>query len=90
MLAEKTLDQPIYVEMRLVDQADKLERLLLSEEEIAALEKLAISGEFDSEKSNFHKRQGFTEYKSHLIVLHTNQKVVLLFCGLIPQGGIKN
>ncbi|QJB46264.1 hypothetical protein [Dolichospermum flos-aquae] len=49
MLAEKTLDQPIYVEMRLVDQADKLERLLLSEEEIAALEKLAMSGEFDSE-----------------------------------------
>jgi hypothetical protein len=40
MLAEKTLDQPIYIEMRLVDQADKLERLLLSEEEIAALEKL--------------------------------------------------
>ncbi len=49
MLAEKTLDQPIYIEMRLVDQADKLERLLLSEEEIAALEKLAMSGEFDSE-----------------------------------------
>ena len=49
MLAEKTLDQPIYVEMRLVDQADKLERLLLSEEEIAALEKLGMSGEFDSE-----------------------------------------
>ncbi|MDB9451355.1 hypothetical protein [Dolichospermum circinale] len=49
MLAEKTLDQPIYVEMRLVDQVDKLERLLLSEEEIAALEKLAMSGEFDSE-----------------------------------------
>jgi hypothetical protein len=44
----------------------------------------------DSEKSNFHKRQGFTEYKSHLIVPHTNQKVTLLFCGLIPQGGIKN
>jgi hypothetical protein len=37
----------------------------------------------DSEKSNFHKRQGFTEYKSHLIVPHTNQKVVLLFCGLV-------
>ena len=49
MLAEKTLDQPIYVEMRLVDQADKLERLLLSEEEIAALEKLAMSELFDSE-----------------------------------------
>ncbi len=49
MLAEKTLDQPTSIEMRLVDQADKLERLLLSEEEIAALEKLAMSGEFDSE-----------------------------------------
>ena len=49
MLAEKTLNQPTYIEMRLVDQADKLERLLLSEEEIAALEKLAMSGEFDSE-----------------------------------------
>ncbi len=48
MLAEKTLDQPT-VEMRLVDQADRLERLLLSEEEIAALEKLAMSGVFDSE-----------------------------------------
>ena len=47
MLAEKTLDQPT-VEMRLVDQADRLERLLLSEEEIAALEKLAMSGVFDS------------------------------------------
>ena len=48
MLAEKTLNQPT-VEMRLVDQVDKLERLLLSEEEIAALEKLAMSGVFDSE-----------------------------------------
>jgi hypothetical protein len=48
MLAEKTLDQPT-IEMRLVDQADRLERLLLSEEEIATLEKLAMSGVFDSE-----------------------------------------
>ncbi|MBE9258749.1 MULTISPECIES: hypothetical protein [Dolichospermum] len=48
MLAEKTLSQPT-IEMRLVDQADKLERLLLSEEEIATLEKLAMSGVFDSE-----------------------------------------
>jgi len=48
MLAEKTLNQPT-IEMRLVDQVDKLERLLLSEEEIAALEKLAMSGVFDSE-----------------------------------------
>ena len=48
MLAEKTLSQPT-IEMRLVDQADKLEKLLLSEEEIATLEKLAMSGVFDSE-----------------------------------------
>lgn len=48
MLAEKTLSQPT-LDMRLVDQADKLEKLLLSEEEIAALEKLAMSGVFDSE-----------------------------------------
>jgi hypothetical protein len=48
MLAEKTLSQST-IEMRLVDQADKLEKLLLSEEEIATLEKLAMSGVFDSE-----------------------------------------
>ena len=48
MLAEKTLDQPTYIEMRLVDQADKLEKLLLSDEEISALEKLAMSEVFDS------------------------------------------
>ncbi|MBD2569722.1 hypothetical protein [Anabaena lutea] len=48
MLAEKTLTQPT-IEMHLVDQADKLEQLLLSDEEIAALEKLAMSGVFDSE-----------------------------------------
>jgi hypothetical protein len=48
MLAEKTLDKPT-IEMRLVDQADKLEKLLLSDEEIAALEKLAMSEVFDSE-----------------------------------------
>ncbi len=48
MLAEKTLDKPTK-EIRLVDQADKLEQLLLSDEEIAALEKLAMSGVFDSE-----------------------------------------
>jgi len=47
MLAEKTLTQPTR-EIRLVDQADKLEKLLLSDEEIAALEKLAMSGVFDS------------------------------------------
>jgi len=47
MLAEKTLT-PATTEMRLVDKADKLEQLLLSEEEIAALEKLAMSGVFDS------------------------------------------
>ena len=43
----KNTDQPT-IEMRLVDQADKLEQLLLSDEEIAALEKLAMSGEFES------------------------------------------
>ncbi|MDZ8107227.1 MAG: hypothetical protein RM338_16635 [Nostoc sp. DedQUE12a] len=47
MLAEKTLTQQT-VEMRLIDKADKLEQLLLSDEEIAALEKLATPGAFDS------------------------------------------
>ena len=48
MLAEKTLTQST-IEMRLADKADKLEQLLLSDEEIAALEKLAMPGAFDSE-----------------------------------------
>ncbi|MBK1988225.1 hypothetical protein A0J48_011865 [Sphaerospermopsis aphanizomenoides BCCUSP55] len=48
MLAEKTLTQP-KLEMRLADKADKLEKLLLSEEEIAALEKLAMSEDLESE-----------------------------------------
>jgi hypothetical protein len=47
MLAEKTLTQPT-IDMRLVDQVDKLERLLLSDEEIAALEKLSMPGMFES------------------------------------------
>jgi hypothetical protein len=47
MLAEKTLDKPT-IDMRLVDQVDKLERLLLSDEEIAALEKLSMPGMFES------------------------------------------
>ncbi|MBH8561127.1 hypothetical protein I8748_02845 [Nostoc sp. CENA67] len=47
MLAEKTLTQST-IEMRLADKADKLEQLLLSDEEIAALEKLAMPGVFES------------------------------------------
>jgi hypothetical protein len=47
MLAEKTLTQQT-IDMRLVDKADKLEQLLLSDEEIAALEKLAMPGMFES------------------------------------------
>ncbi|MBD2493736.1 hypothetical protein [Nostoc sp. FACHB-280] len=48
MLAEKTLAQQT-INMRLEDKADKLEQLLLSEEEIAALEKLAMPGMLESE-----------------------------------------
>ncbi|MBD2595410.1 hypothetical protein H6G74_13870 [Nostoc spongiaeforme FACHB-130] len=48
MLAEKTLTQQT-IDMRLEDKADKLEQLLLSDEEIAALEKLAMPGMLDSE-----------------------------------------
>ncbi len=47
MLAEKTLPQQT-IDLRLVDKADKLEQLLLSDEEIAALEKLSTSGMFES------------------------------------------
>ncbi|QHG15712.1 hypothetical protein [Nostoc sp. ATCC 53789] len=50
MLAEKTLTQQT-IDMRLEDKADKLEQLLLSDEEIAALEKLAMPGMFESETS---------------------------------------
>ncbi len=47
MLAEKTLNKQT-IDMRLADKADKLEQLLLSDEEIATLEKLAMPGAFDS------------------------------------------
>lgn len=51
MLAEKTLTQKTQqtIDMRLADKADKLEQLLLSDEEIAALEKLAMPGMLESE-----------------------------------------
>ncbi|MBU7584322.1 MAG: hypothetical protein KAF91_15645 [Nostoc sp. TH1S01] len=48
MLAEKTLTQNT-INMRLADKADKLEQLMLSDEEIAALEKLAMPGMLESE-----------------------------------------
>ncbi|MBD2455608.1 hypothetical protein H6G80_16155 [Nostoc sp. FACHB-87] len=48
MLAEKTLTQQT-IDMRLADKADKLEQLLLSDEERAALEKLAMPGMLESE-----------------------------------------
>ena len=47
MIAEKTLTQQT-IDMRLADQADKLEQLLLSDEEIAALERLAMPEMFEA------------------------------------------